>query len=155
MKNLNRHKVLDLRISGDGSKIFYINEEFIQAWDMWTGETMGKVNFWFPSRTRFFAIEGSRVWMDAGGIKGWDFGIPGSPPVKLSTIPSNRLYLSNTKLWDNSLCRIQDTVTGKVIFQLPERFQGHVEVQCNGQYLVVSLRSEKELVLEFHPTFLQ
>ena len=101
-------------------------------------------------------MELSNMWKQYPYIKGWDFGIPGSPPIELSTEPPNRLYLNNTKLWDNSLCRIQDTVTGQVVFQLPEKFQGHVvEVQWNGQYLVVSLRSEKELVLEFHPKFLQ
>ena len=155
-------EVLDLRISGDGSKIFYTNEGFIQAWDVWTGEAMLKAEHQSIG-ARFLAIEGSRVWVmffivigENPPIQGWDFGIPGSPPVQLSTEPPNRLYLNNTKLWDSRLCRIQDTVTGKVVFQLPRRFQDHiVEVQWNGQYLAVSLRSGKELILEFHPVFLQ
>jgi len=148
-------KLLDLRISGDGSKIFYINERFIQTWDIWTGEVMGRVE-WSFAGTKFLAMEGPRVWIRSNRIKGWDFGIPGSPPLGLSTISPNILYLNDTKLWDNSLCRIQDTVTGKVVFQLPVIFQSHiVEVQWNGQYLAVSLRSEKELILEFHPAFLQ
>jgi hypothetical protein len=65
-------------------------------------------------------------------------------------MPPDTLHLNDTKLWDNRLCRIQDTVTGKVVFQLPERFQSHiVEVQWNGQYLVISPKSGKELILEF------
>ena len=64
-------------------------------------------------------------------------------------------HLSDTKLWDNRLCRIQDTVTGKVDFQLPEGFQGYVEVQWNGQHLAFSFKFKKELILEFHPAFLQ
>jgi hypothetical protein len=43
--DVSEENVLDLRISGDGSKIFCINEEFIQAWDMWTGEAVGRVEF--------------------------------------------------------------------------------------------------------------
>jgi len=156
-KHIAGHKVLDLRISGDGSKIFCITERFIQTWDIWTGEVIGKVDC-PPSSlgVKFLAMESSRVWIEVYEIEGWDFGIPDSPPVKLSTIPSNILYLNDAKMWDSSLCRIQDTVTGKVVFQLPARFQGHVvEVQWNSQYLAISLESEKELILEFHPAFLQ
>jgi len=149
-------RVLDIRISGDGSRVFCISVASIQAWDMWTGEAMDKVVCRYILGTELLAVEGSRVWVKTPGTKGWDFGIPDSPPVKLSTKPPNILHLNDTKLWDNSLCRIQDTVTGKVVFQLPARFQGHViEAQWNGQYLVVSLRSEMELVLELHPSFLQ
>jgi len=38
--------ILDLRISRDGSKIFCINKGFIEAWDVWTGEAVGKAEFW-------------------------------------------------------------------------------------------------------------
>ena len=150
------HNVLDLRVSGDGSKIFCIDKKFIQAWDMWTGEAVGKAESEWRG-VELLAMDGSRVWIRIPGVQpeGWDFGIPGSFPVKLSTIPPDRLHLSDTKLWDNRLYRIQDTVTGKVDFQLPEGFQGYVEVQWNGQYLVVSFKSEKELILEFHSAFLQ
>jgi len=150
---------MDFRISRDVFKIFCINKKFIQAWDMWTGKAMGKANIRdHHVRVYFLAMEGSRVWMRPLGIHyiGWDFGIPESPPVELFTPPPDRLNLSNTKLWDNSLCRIQDKVTGKVVFQLSEASQSCVvEVQWTGKYLAVSLKSEKELILGFHPTFLQ
>ena len=156
--NVSAHKILDLRISGDGSKIFCINEIFIQVWDVWTGEALGEVFIKdYEFGVELSAMDGSRVWVSVGGGRiGWDFGIPGSPPVKLSTLPPDMLHLSNTKLWDKSLCRIQDTVTGKAVFQLSEEFQSRIaEVQWNGQYLAISLKSEKELILEFHPAFLQ
>jgi len=149
----------DLRMSGDGSKIFCINGEFIQAWDMWTGEAIGKAVVEPDYGIGSLAMDGPRVWVEILFIEdtiGWDFGILGSPPVKLSTLPPVTLHLNDTRLWDNRQYRIQDTITGKVVFQLPERFQSHVvEMQWNGQYLVISFMSEKELVLEFPPMFLQ
>jgi hypothetical protein len=36
-----KHNTLDLRLSGDGSKIFHIHSEFVQAWDIWTGSNCG------------------------------------------------------------------------------------------------------------------
>jgi len=150
--DVSEYDLLDLRISGDGSKIFCINRRFIQVWDMWTGEAVGKAELEGYYRVESLTMDGSRVWIET---EGWDFGLPGSPPVKLSTLPPDRFYLNDTKLWDNNQCRIQDVVTGNVVFQLPEGFQGHViEVQWNGKYLAVSLRY-KELILEFHPTFIQ
>ena len=150
-------RLLDLRISGDGSKIFCINVGFIQAWDIWTGEAVGKVET-SSYRPKLLAMDGSKVWIEngVGHSVRWDFGIAGSPSVELSTWPPSMLHLNDARLWDTSQCRIWDTVTGKVVFQLSKRFQGHiVEVQWNGQYLVISLDSAKELILEFSPVFLQ
>jgi len=154
--NISKGRLLDLRISGDGSKIFCINKDFIQAWDMWTGEAVGRVEISYGYT--LLAMDSSKVWIESvfRDLHEWDFGIPGSPPVRLSTRPPGTLHLNGTRLWDKRQCRIQDTATGKVIFQLPERFQGQiVEVQWNGQYLGISPRYEKELILEFSPAFLQ
>ena len=68
-------------------------------------------------------------------------------------MPPEQLYLSNTKLWDTGLCKILDTVTGNVVFQLPAQFGTPVDIKWSGQYLVASFQSKMELVLEFHPTF--
>jgi len=149
---------LDIRISGDGSKIFHIDTDFIEVWNAWTGKASGMVEFDYTNDTEPFIMDGSRVWKKVlfkESLIGWDFGIPGSPPVKLTTQPPFTLHLNDTKLWDSKQCRIQDIVTGKVVFQLPEKYQSHVvEVQWDGQYLVISPRSEKELILEFPPAFL-
>jgi len=149
---------LDLRISRDGSKIFYIDRTVIRVWDMWTGESEDTVlPFGIILNVKLLAMDGSKVWMEYQMMdpEGWDFGILGSPPIKLSTMPPNTLYLNDSKLWDNTQYRIQDMVTGKVVFQLSEGLQSHiVEVQWNGQYLVISLKSEKEFILELPPAFL-
>jgi len=154
--DVSEHRLLDLRISGDRSKIFCINEGLIQAWHMWTGEAVGKGESRALRGQKSLVMDGSRVWVqrDFRWYEGWDFGIPGSPPVELSTWPPATLCLNNTRLWNNETCQVR--VTGKVVFQLSKGLQGHiVEVQWNGQYLVISLRAEKELILEFPPAFLQ
>ena len=115
---------------------------------------MGK---WGYEEVISFVMDGSRFWLKDVDecIYGWDFEILGSPPVKLSTQAPKTLHLNNIRLWDNRQYRIQDTVTGKVVFQLPEQYQSYVvEVQWNGQYLVISLRFKKELILEFPHAFL-
>ena len=150
--------LLDLRISWDGSKIFCIKGQFIQAWDIWTGDIVGKTEFWGYYGVKLLTMDGLRVWMHIPGLglKGWDFGIPGLSPIETFDLPPKRLYLNDTKVWDNSQYSIQDTVTRKVVFQLPRAFKGHiVEVQWNGQYLAISFRFGEELILEFHPAFLQ
>ena len=56
--------------------------------------------------------------------KGWDFvTLPGSSsPVNLSTMDLKILCLTIKKVLDTSLCSIQDTFTGEVVFQLPAQF---------------------------------
>ena len=97
---------------------------------------------------RLFAMDGSRVWIKyrigrnvIRAPKGWDLGPSGLFPIEQSTEPPEKLCLSNTKLWDNSLCRISDTVTRKVVFQLPPQFGTPIDFKWNGQYLVA--RSEE------------
>jgi len=148
----SERNLLDIRISGDGSRIFFINDYFTQAWDIWTGEVVGRRHY---VGAEFFTMDGLRVWVKSamGTTHGWNFSIPRSP-VNLSTQAPKPLHLNYARLWNNSQFRIQDTVTGMVVFQLPEQYQSHVvEVQWNGQYLVISLRSRKELILELPHAF--
>ena len=148
----------DLRVSGDGSKAFCQYRKSIQAWDIWTRETVGEVEFEQGIR-EILIIDGSIVWVDiwAGDLgdpycsqaQGWDFGIPGSPPVQISNELPSELHLNDTKLWEISTSRMKDIITRKVVFQLPERFGKPVYVQWGGQYLVISLPSKEVLVLDF------
>ena len=158
---ISEDAMVDLRISGDGTKLFYIHCEFIQAWDMWTGETLGKVGFEKLDGVELFAMDGLRVWIKFHNIssrvvpsKGWDFGTSGLSPIKQSTTLPKTLHLSSTKQWDTGLCRIMDTVTGKVVFQLPPQFGTPVDIKWNNQYLVAGFQSRMELILELHPAFL-
>ena len=145
--------VKDLRVSGDGSKVFYLYKDFIQAWDIWTGKAVGNVGGQC-GLAEILATDGSKVWVEVRErysvfIYGWDFGISGSSPVELPNKLPERLYINDTKVWETNLSRIKDVVSGKVILQLPERFGKVVHVQWGVQYLVVSFRSKEVLILDF------
>ena len=157
--NAPEDTILDLRISGDGSKLFYIHYEFIQAWNIWTGETLGKVGYEGINVVELLGMDYSRVWIKyyTGYIpnpsRGWGLGPSGFSPTEKSSEPPKTLHLSGTRQWVAGQCRITDTATGKVVFQLPPQFGTPVDIKWNGQYLVASFQSRMELVLEFHPTF--
>jgi len=149
--------IKDLRVSGDGSKIFYLYEglyeEFIQAWDIQTRKDVGSVRLQYD-QTKILTTDGSKVWVEGRSgydayVQGWDFGIPGPSPVELFDELPDQLYLDDTKVWETNVSRMKDVVTGKVILQLPERFGKVVHVQWDGHYLVVSFRSKDVLILDF------
>ena len=150
------YSIEDLRISGDGSKIIRLNPNSIEAWDIWTGIAVGRVEFGY-NRPEFSVVDHSRVWVCFSQIqpRGWDFGIPNSPPVDLENMPPDRPHPGGNKLWDTSLSRIKDVATGKVVFQLPARLGSPVNVQWNDKYLAAHFKSKEVLVLAFHPAFLQ
>ena len=135
----------ELKISEDGFRIFCLGEGFIQALSVQTGEICCKVNANDPFH-RFLTIDGSRVWV---GNQGWDFGTPGSLPIQLPNIPPHRLHPNGVMLWDISLCRVKDKVTGKVLFQLPERYGKPVDVQWDGQYLLALFLPIEVLIFDF------
>ena len=147
-------RIMDLRVSGDGSKVICLYEEFMQAWDIWTRQAVGRVQSWYD-QTKILATGGSKVWTEvkavyAPNVHGWDFGIPGSSPVELSNNPPDRLHLNDTMVWEVNKSRMKDVVTGKVVLQLPERFGKVVHVWWGGQYLVASFRSKEVLILDLN-----
>jgi len=148
--NVPRDEVIDLRVSGDGSKVFCLHASFMQAWDIWTSEAVGKVEFHFVGS--IIAIDGSKIWAVDGWAHGWDFGITGSSPVSLFIEPSDRLQLNDTKLWERNMSRMWDMVTGKVVFLLPGGFGKVIHVQLGGQYLVASFKSKEVLILDLSHT---
>jgi len=83
--------IMDLRISGDGSKVFclhgYLYCPNIQALSIQTREIVGEVEPELIPSTDLLTIDDQRVWVHSpppdDKIKGWDFGILGSSPVKL------------------------------------------------------------------------
>ena len=141
----------DLRISGDGSRVFSLYSQFIQALSVQTGEDMGRVELGFSTYVRSFTVDSSRVWVYCphSGYQGWDFGIPGSVPVQLPGVPPHRLHPNGTMLWDISLSRLKDTATGKVVFRLSRGFATPIDAQWNGQYLVVCYPPKEVLILDF------
>ena len=156
--DIPRNSVKDLRISGDGSKVFCLYKEFIQAWHIWTGEVMGKVELeHIISEDPILAVDSSRVWIHFSwlGTQGWDFGVPNSSPVQYCNEPPNRPYLDfigGIRKKRSFLPGIEDTITGKEIFQLPEKHARPTDAQWDGQYLVAGYDSGEVLILDCNCT---
>ena len=145
----------DLRISGDGTKVFCLYQGSIQAWSIWTGENVGIVRIGTLSPKRSLTVDDSKAWIHypQTEYQGWDFGIPGLSPVELSSIST--LHLSGPMVWDIIEFRIKDTVSGKIVFHLPERFVNPIDVQCDGCYLAARYSSGDILILDFNHVFPQ
>ena len=146
-------QIQDIRISGDGSRAFCLDELFIQARSIQTGDVVGMVKVREPSFLGSLIVDGSRVWVGypESEYQGWDFGTPGSSPVQLFNMPT--LHLNDTIVWDISLSRIKDTVTGKTVFQLSGRFANPVCIQCSDYYLAAGYSSGEVLILDFNHVF--
>jgi len=145
----------DLRIIGDGSRFLEMNMSSIQAWSTWTekpaqGEMVGGG---FKCRLHPLRMDGSRVLVHSEqSIQGWDFGAPGSTPIKFSKTFSDRscLNLIDAREWSNvSPVRIEDSVTGKEVFCLCGRYVNPYAIQWDGQYLIAGYNSGEVLILDF------
>jgi WD40 repeat protein len=136
----------DLRISEDGSRVFSLDEDCFYACSLQTGE-VDKVAIEYSESFGSIIVDGSKVWAHwpQSEYQGWDFGIPGSPPVQLSNMPS----LPNGRmLWNPRQTKIKNAATGEVVFQLPEVSTNIVDVQCDGSYLVAGYESGEILIVD-------
>jgi len=117
-----------LRISGDGTKVFCFAVTSIKAWSIWTGDPVGGVklvgqNLYLDP----LHVDGSRIWVQSENLstQGWDFGTPGSPPVPLFNVSTERPHLDITggvRWGASNLDRIVDRGTGEEVFQLSGRY---------------------------------
>ena len=148
------HWCTDLRISGDGSKVFLLYGKSIQAWSIWTGEVVGRVVLESYPLHNSLVVEGSRVWvfLENFQIQGWDFGFPGPTPIPLPNTPLDRPYLCfvGTESQDTSPSRIEDTVTKKKIFQLLGRYAKPWVAQWDGRYLIAGYESGEVLIIDLY-----
>ena len=145
-----------LRISGDGSKVFLLDYNYIRALSISTGEVMGEVMLEGKPSNDPLVVDGSRVWVHYkdSQTKGWDFGIPDSTPMLLSNTPPDSngpcLYLiDGTKSGYTGPSRIEDTVTGKQVFQLAGKYAEPTAAQWDGRYLTAGYKSGEVLILDF------
>jgi len=152
---LSRDIVKDLRISGDGSIVFCLYEYAILAWSLWTGEIVGKlIGSLCSRRDTPLTVDGLRVWVWPIGVNpilGWDFGLPGSYPVKLLDTSQNRPcmdFVGGARKQRSFLPGVQDSVSRRIVFQLPERLARCSDAQWDGQYLVAGYSSGEVLILE-------
>jgi WD40 repeat protein len=148
--------VLDIRISGDGSKVVCLDGNYVQAWSISTGEVVGRV--YHPvglSEGALLTMDGLRAWVSTYG---WDFGISGSPPIELSGVLPVRPHLDFTggvRKYKTILPAIEDTVTGKRVFQLSAKFASASDSQLDGQYLAAGYENGEVLILDLSNMLLQ
>jgi len=154
-----------LMASGDGTKVFCLDNESIQAWDICIGEAVGKMRaqdvniqtkdgMGADGGLGVLGIDGSKIWVNfstPGGShsKWWDFGIPGSPQCLSHEGFPDRIYLNGNKVWEVNTSKMKDIVTGRVVFQLPVGFNRVFNVQWNGYYLVVFPRYSEVVIVDF------
>jgi len=145
----------DLRISGDGSKVFCLTNKSIQAWSIHRGELVGEVELKHNLYLDPLQLDGSRIWiqLEDQSTQGWDFS--GSPPIQLFDVSATRPLLDSIGCiyWDP--CRIKDTVTGKEIFQLSGRYARPTVVQWDGWYLIAGYDFGEVLILDFYHMYPQ
>jgi hypothetical protein len=67
----------------------------------------------------------------------------------LPNISPSKLHPNGTLLWDLAQSKVQDVVTGRVVFQLPKSFGKPIDVQWNDQNLVICFGPTEVLILDF------
>lgn len=135
--------LVDLKISGDGSQVFYLSKSSVTAWSIKSGEEMGQIEFMGSHARRPLIVVGSRVWVYLGSPEdeGY-FKILDSISQLSKTLPS-KLHPKDTISWDIGLCRVQDVTNGKTLFWLNKGLGKPVDVQWNGNHLVICFTHEK------------
>ena len=146
----------NLRISGDQTRVFGLDAQCIQIWSTSTGRSTGVILFDQPfnSSPPSFIMDGSRVWVYSENlpIQGWDLRNPRSLPLSLSDMPSDQHHLDFVRVDDtNGLgtgsTRVENTITRKEVYRLPERLTQPNIVQWDGQYLVAAYSGTGELLI--------
>ena len=138
-----------LRISGDGSKVFLIDNGSIRAWSIQTGEAVGMVTLEAKLSDPPLTVDGSRIWVHFMDLQpqGWDFGILGLAPILLSNVSLDEPRLDFIN--DPDSPPIRDRVTGKDVFQLPGEYAEFTMMQWDGQYLVAGYGFGEVAILDF------
>jgi len=146
-------RCLDLRISEDGSKVFLLDHQSIQAWSMLTGDVVGVVRIRDQQLENSLIVNGSRVWLSNTSSIGWDFGNPGlSSDMQLNISPNKPRFVFLGQTVQNQIKSswIEDEATGSQVLCLPERFANvSAGPRWDEQYLVVGYHSGEVLILDF------
>ena len=151
--------IRDLRISGDGSKVFLLSKELIQALSIWTGEVVSEVRLEGEPLYDSLIMDGSKVWFFLKNLKiqGWDFGSQNLTPIPLSNISPGKPHLCflGTEYQDISPSRIEDITIRKEMFQLFGRYANPYAARWDSKYLVAGYQSGEVIILDFNHMILQ
>ena len=148
-------KIQDLRISGDGSKIFGLDNEQIEALCIQGGEEASLVRHQSEDPWRdALVVRGSKVWLASSKDVGWDFGVREVSAFSLSKELPDRprlcLGVESTRVSANPAW-IQDTVIGRPVFYFPERYiKTEMRRQWDGRYLVFWSPSGEVVIMDFN-----
>ena len=141
--------LVDLKISGDGSKIFGLGPDYIEAVAMRTGEDVGRVSLRNGGGYSLW-VRGNKVGLGNSRSKGWDFG--GREVSYFEESPDrSRLDLADYSADHGARPRwIEDTVTRRLVFRLPERFMEiHTGIGWDGRYLLIWSSSGEVVIMDF------
>ena len=149
-------KILDLRISGDGPKIFGVCWGNIECMSMDTGTRIGIGFISGPDQRTCLVnpvMHGSKIWFEDSKDQGWDFGgqevTSFSLSRNLSDMPPLCLVYQSTQV-TSPLAWIKDTITGRLVFRLPEKYTGYgTKRRFDGVYLSLIPSSGEVIVLDF------
>ena len=155
LQTVDAPRPLDLRISGDGSRIFSVGERSVQVWSMWSWELVSEVEFEDNLYLDHLCLDSSTVWLqseDSSIRKGWNFGISGSQPVPLdpSTGRPHLDFICGYLRQSGHPFWIKDTITGKEVFKLAGIYANPCVAQWDGWYLAAGYGSGEVLILDFH-----
>ena len=143
-----------LRITGDGSRVLWVEKGSVKAKSMWTKEPACEGVLWSDDDLACldpFRMDGSKVLVSfqLAETQGWDFGNPGSTPIQFSGT-SSHLSLVGGQWWTTGgSLGVQDSVTGKEVFKLCGKYAHPSAEQWDGQYLIAGYYSGEVLILDF------
>ena len=140
--------VNDLKISHDGSKIFGLTETHIEILCT-QGSEARRVELGGRRVSNLF-VRGSQVGISNSSGMGWDFGTSELPSIgelpdwpRLSLVGRSRRGAVEQR-------RIEDTVTKRAVFHLPERHtKFRTKVEWDGRYLLIWSSHRVEAVIDF------
>ena len=142
--------VKGLKVSGDGTKIFGLGDGRIEVRCAQTGKYVGGA--WLEGGIGSgLIVHGSKVEYE--GKKGWGWNFGGQEASDFGELP-DRPCLDVIDWSDGRRVKprwIEDTVTGRRVFRLPERYmKSDTEIRWDGRYLLVWSRSGDVLVIDFN-----
>ena len=147
----------DFRISVKGSKVFLLDGDYIRAWSIDTGNSVGEVKLEGEPLFNSLVVCYSRVWVrfkdSDSPIQGWDFGSNSLRPVPLSStfsfpLPRPHLaFIDRTETWYTGPSRIEDTETGEEVFRLSGRYGKPTVARWDGRHLVAGYDTGEVLIL--------
>ena len=158
--------VFDLKLSGDGSKIFGLGTHGIQAVSMQTGEEVDRVDLIIYDWERL-VVDGFKVGINGVDSKrGWDFGGPKVSEIgEFSAQPRLRVVGWFPGRSVSNPCWIKDIETGRLVFRFPaERYmKKDTAIERHGRYLLVWTPSLRDwplsavglVIMDFDPVWPQ